>query len=544
MDKQPIYPLVADRPISCGAATMRLLAKYGVDTVFGIPGVHTLDFCHELRSGPIRHIQSRNEQGAGFMADGYARISGRPGVALVISGPGVTNALTAIGQSFADSIPVLLLSSETASHTHAKGWGALHEIPDQLAVTAPLTALSARAHRPEDVPELLAQAFTIFHSRRPRPVHLSIPTDVLALPVTEDWQPAVMPARPLPDLQAVQAAAALLQAAKRPVLLLGGGAIGAAVPLRQLVEQLGAAIVSSAAGKGIIPDDHPLCLSAATVRPEVQAYLETADVILAVGTEIAETDSSVERLPLRGRIIRIDIDSCKLNQQYPATVAIGADAKAAVEQLLAVGGYAAAQDRQALASELAALRQRIHANLTASEKRHLKLLQAFEAGLPADTFYAGDICQLVYTGCFGIRLQQPRCWSYPAGFCTLGCGLPNAIGAKLADPDRPLLCLAGDGGFMFTVQELIVAAELRLALPVVIWENGGLKQIQEDMRLRSIPLVGVEGRNPDFLQLAHALGCDAIEAQSLAHTVDAIVAGWSKDRPTVIVVHEQAPWLS
>ena len=161
-----------DKTITCGEAAMRLLSKYGVDTVFGIPGVHTLDYYRELRDGPIRHIQVRNEQGAGFMADGYARATRRPGVALVISGPGVTNALTAIGQSWADSIPVLLLSSETDSSTHGKGWGALHEIPDQRAVTAQLTALSARAKSPEDVPELIGQAFGVFFSQRPRPVHI------------------------------------------------------------------------------------------------------------------------------------------------------------------------------------------------------------------------------------------------------------------------------------------------------------------------------------------------------------------------------------
>ena len=169
----------ANRSRTCGEATIRLLSKYGVDTVFGIPGVHTLDFCRGLSDGTIRHVQARNEQGAGFMADGYARISGRPGVALVISGPGVTNALTAVGQSWADSIPMLLISSETDSRIHGKGWGALHEITDQRAVTAPMTSLSLRAYRPEDVPEMMAQAFTSFKTSRPRPVHLSIPLSLI-----------------------------------------------------------------------------------------------------------------------------------------------------------------------------------------------------------------------------------------------------------------------------------------------------------------------------------------------------------------------------
>ena len=174
--------------MSCGEATIGLLAQYGIDTVFGIPGVHTLDFCSGLgEDSSIQHIQVRNEQGAGFMAEGYARATGKPAVALVISGPGVTNAATAIGQSWADSLPVLLLSAEAASHTIGKGWGVLHEVTEQKAVTAPLTALSATAYRPEDVPELLAQAFSIFSSARPRPVHIAIPTDIQSTKTNGDW---------------------------------------------------------------------------------------------------------------------------------------------------------------------------------------------------------------------------------------------------------------------------------------------------------------------------------------------------------------------
>ena len=233
------------------------------------------------------------------MADGYARISGRPGVALVISGPGVTNALTSVGQSWADSIPMLLISSETDSRIHGKGWGALNEITDQRAVTAPMTSLSLRAYRPEDVPEMMARAFTSFKTSRPRPVHLSIPIDVLAMPVEEEWTPANLPEIPLPRQEQIQEAAEILRKAKNPIIMVGGGAIKAADSLRKLVDQLSAPVISSTAGKGIVPDDHPLSLSASIIRPEVQEYLSGADVILAVGTELAETDSFVDFLKLK-----------------------------------------------------------------------------------------------------------------------------------------------------------------------------------------------------------------------------------------------------
>lgn len=529
--------------ITCGEATMRLLSAYGVDTVFGIPGVHTLDFSRELAHGPIRHIQARNEQGAGFMADGYARASGRVGVALVISGPGVTNALTAIGQSWADSIPVLLLSSETATSTHGKGWGMLHEIPDQQAVTRPLTALSARASHPSEVPGLIAQAFTVFAAQRPRPVHISIPIDVLPQPVAEQWMAVPLPPRPHPQPAAIEAAAHLLRGASRPVIMVGGGASGAAAPLVELAERLGAVVVSSTAGKGIVPDAHPLCLSATTSRPEVHSFLSTADVVLAVGTELAETDSFVERLDLPSDLIRIDIDPHKMNDLYPAAVPIVADALPAVQDLLAAleGHGSDGTDR---AAEVARIRATIRANLTESERRHWQLLESLRSALADDTIFMGDICQLVYTGAFGMPVGRPRLWSYPAGFCTLGCGLPNAIGAKVALPERDVVCLTGDGGIMFTVQELIVAAELGLPIPVVIWDNGGLKQIRDDMKARNIDLVGVDGRNPDFLTLASALGCHGVAAHGLDHAVESVLTALRSDAPTVITVQEVEPWLA
>ncbi len=523
---------------------MRLLARYGVDTVFGIPGVHTLDFCRGLLDGPIHHVQARNEQGAGFMADGYARVSGRPGVALVISGPGVTNALTAVGQAWADSVPMLMLSSETDSATHGKGWGCLHEIPDQRAVTEPLTALSARASCPDDVPELVAQAFAIFAGQRPRPVHLSIPIDVLAMPVDEEWEPLVMPARAHPDADQIEAAAALLRSAARPVLMVGGGAVDAFTEIRTLVEQLGCPVLASAAGKGIVADDHPLSLSARGSRPEAQEWLGEADVVLAVGTELAETDSFIDQLPLNGKLIRIDLDPRKINDQYAATIGIVADAAASIAALLATGPFTAARDRAEIEAELAAVRQSVDDNLGVSERRHQRLLEILNAGLPADTILMGDICQLVYTGAFASVSRTPRSWHYPAGYCTLGCALPNAIGAKFALPDRPVVCLVGDGGLMFTVQELIVAVDEGLGIPVIIWDNEGLKQIQKGMLEQSIPFVGVTGSNPDFIALGKALHCNAVMAESLDHVVEAAEECLAGDRPTVIVVREDAPWLN
>lgn len=533
--------------MTCGEATMRLLARYGVTTVFGIPGVHTLDLCRGLsggeNAGAVRHVQARNEQGAGFMAEGWARATGEVGVAVVISGPGVTNASTAVGQAYADSLPILLISAEPDSHTIGKGWGVLHEVTEQKPVTEPLCAFSATAMRAGDVPDLVARAFSIFASSRPRPCHISLPLDVQAELVEEIWQPVSLPGRPASDPDLIDKAAQMLRAASSPLIMLGGGAAGAASDLTGIAEATGAIVIASTAGKGIVPDDHPQSLSASTVRPEVQRLLPEADVILAVGTELSETDSFIERMDLTGDLIRVDIDPSKISDFYPATLGIVADAGPAMTALrAALGDYAG--DRTAAETRVAGLRQEIAQNLTASERQHARLLAILDDTAPEGTVWSGDACQLVYTGAFMMPTRAPRHWFYPAGFCALGNALPNAVGAKLARPDTPVAVLAGDGGFMFTMPELLTAVECALPLPIIIWENGGLKQIQDDMDLRDITRVGVEGINPDFVALALACGCHGTAPEDETAFRIAFTQALKSDRPTIIVVKEDAQWLT
>ena len=326
------------------------------------------------------------------------------------------------------------------------------------------------------------------------------------------------------------------------MICVGGGAWMASDAITEIAERLGAAVIGSTAGKGIIDDSHPLSLSAGTVRGEVQQYLKKADVVLAVGTELSEVDSFVETLEINGKIIRVDIDAHKMNDLYPAEVAIIGGAKSTAEAIVQQLGTVDA--RAETATEVAALRQEILDNLSASEIRHCKTLDVLRAALPADTVVMGDICQLVYTGAFAFNVAQPKLWHYPAGYCTLGCGLPDAIGAKLALPDTPVVTFVGDGGFMFTVQELVSAAELKLGLPIILWNNEGLKQIQDDMKLRDIELVGVTGINPDFIGLAQSCGCHALRIDSAQSLTEAVNAAFEADRPTLIEVMEFDAWLN
>ena len=229
---------------SCGEALMHLLEAYGVTTVFGIPGEHTLELYRGIEKSNVRAVTPRNEQGASFMADGYARVTGNPGVCTIITGPGVTNAATGIGQAYADSIPMLVISSANDSPSLGKGWGRLHETTDLCAITRPITAFSAMVHDPVEVPELIAQAFTVFRSRRPRPVHIAIPIDVMEMPVTDDWQPYELPDLPIPGSAVIESAAQLLAESASTVMMVGGGAQHASTEVTQLAERLNVGVIA------------------------------------------------------------------------------------------------------------------------------------------------------------------------------------------------------------------------------------------------------------------------------------------------------------
>ena len=531
------------RRMTCGEALMHLLGDYGVDAVFGIPGEHTLELYRGIESSRVRHVLTRHEQGAGFMADGYGRVTGKPGVCTLITGPGVTNCTTPLAQAYADSVPMLLISSANRSESLGKGWGCLHEITDQSAVTAPLTAFSAMVRTPDEIPELIAQAFTVFHSRRPRPVHISVPLDLLGLPVEGGWTVRVPPQRPVAPPAAIDSAASLLAAARRPVILVGGGAQDAGDCVRRLCERLDAAVISSNAGKGVVPESHPLSLGGGLITKAIRDFLETADVVLSIGCEISETDSFEDYLTINGELIRIDLDSSKFNDLYPATVAVQGDAGPSVEAIVRSLERRPVKADKGTAESLDAVRTRQAADLTAVERQHAKLLLELRSLLPPDTIMFGDIAQLVYTGSAVMPTDLPRTWFYPAGLGTLGCALPGAIGAKIALPDRPVIVLVGDGGFLFTIQELATAVEEALAIPIVLWNNDSLAMIRDGMIKRGISQIGVNPKNPDFMKIAEGFGCHGVRPDSLASFASAADKALQASVPTVIEIREDADWL-
>lgn len=541
-----------------GRELVAQLEGYGVDTVFGMPGVHTLAFFDPLAKSTIRHIGARHEQGAGFMADGYARATGKPGVCLIISGPGVTNAATPIGQAYSDSIPVLAVTSAIARDDMGLGRGMLHEITNQQAVTAPITGFSATALTGRQISEHLARAMTSFRTERPRPVHISIPLDILDEDVAPRPVRTFLPRQPGPNPEDVKAAADLLRAAKRPIVLAGGGCRNAGAALTRLVESLQAPIVTTVAGKGVVAESHPLSLGSTLQRARIRRLVELeADLVIAIGTEISEPDlyvtadseaasdgparTDTTRLAISGGFVRIDIDPAATVRDYTPDAAIVSDAG------LAAAALADEMSRQPLAStwdlDFETIRQQVRQEISPLERQHVAVLGAIRNALPPDALVYADMTQIAYTGCVYFPVDVPGTWHFPVGYGTLGYALPASIGGAAGSPGRACLALVGDGGLLFTVQELATAVEQKLPLPIVLWDNDGLGEIADFMRARNIPEVSVRPLNPDFMALADAFGCRTATPRSLEEIEDAIRGALCADRPTIILVRQDAEYL-
>jgi 5-guanidino-2-oxopentanoate decarboxylase len=530
---------------SCGEALVQLLEDQGVDTVFGMPGAHTLEIYRGLFDSRIRHVLVRHEQGAGFMADGYSRATGRPGVCILVSGPGITNAMTPIGQAYQDSIPLLIISSAAPSHTIGKAWSSLHEISNPEAVTAPLTGFSTTIRDPEELPAALARAFDLFRSSRPRPVHLVIPADILSKLMIDCGHalPPVRP-RPLPTPETIDQAKDILSDCNSPLIIAGGGAIDAAGALKDLAEMLDAPVVTTNAGKGVLPESHPLSLGGTIMQAATQDLISRADAILAIGTEISVGDTYVAKLPINGKLIRFDIDPAQFLGLYPATAGIHGEAKTSVKMLVESLANSGFRHRDGVSGNIVAkIRQAVHKQMNEYERQHYAIWQDIAEATPKDTVYFGDTNQLTYTGVFTHPCELPGQWHWSPSWCTLGGGLPMAIGAKIAEPERPVLVTIGDGGIMFTIQELMTGAECGLPLPVLVWNNGGIKQIADLMARREMPEIAVTPTNPDFVKLAQSMYCEGIRPQNRAEFRASIKTAFSVPRPTLIELSENSDWL-
>ena len=529
---------------TCGEFLVKQLEAWGVDTVFGIPGVHTVELYRGLPHSGIRHITPRHEQGAGFMADGYARVSGKPGVCFIITGPGMTNILTAMGQAYADSIPMLVISSVNERERLGLGKGYLHELPNQRAMTAGVTAFSHTLMSVEELPAVLARAFAVFEGERPRPVHIELPLDIITADASH-MQLAAKPSiqRPAPNRALIREAAAMLKNAKRPLLLLGGGCVAAQAEARALAVALDTPTAQTINAKGLLPPGHPLLLGSNQSLVPVRELALAADVVLAIGTELGETDYDVVfdgNFKLGGALIRIDIDAQQLQRNFTPTLAIQGDARLAMRMLLAEFNPGEQRDNSPGAMRTAA----VQAHLAEDFSGWAHYRQLFDTVLEVlpEARFVGDSTQTVYSGNHLVELDGARRWfNSSTGYGTLGYGLPAAIGAKLAEPARPVISLMGDGGIQFSLPELASAVEAGVGIIVLLWNNAGYGEIKRYMERREITPIGVDIYTPDLLAIARGFGCAAERARDHAHLAE-LLRHAPSDRPLIIEVLEQAPF--
>jgi len=519
---------------SIGRYLVELLAANGIDTVFGIPGVHNLELYRGLAASNMRHILVRHEQGAGYAADGHARLSGRPAAAFTISGPGLTNILTSVAQAYSDSVPLLVVATTPVRASLGKQWGVLHELQNQWALAAGVFGVARAAANAEDVRDHLRLCLASLRAGRPRPAYLEIPLDVLSESTTLPADRFADPA-PLPQAAAAQIGAAirLLAVAERPIIIAGGGARRAGPELHRLVHTLDCPLVTTAAGKGVLAEHHPANLGTSLPFRAVQTLIAEADVVLAVGTELGETDIyTATQLPLSGLLIRIDIDPVKLADQYAADVPVWGEARSSLHAIHQ--GLSARSGWNTRTGGAAGLRREIESTFDSTVRAPLNALKAVRAALPRDGVVFSDMTQIAYIGNYAFPTDEPGQWFHPSGYGTLGFALPAALGAKFSCPARAVLALAGDFGLQFTFGELMTAVEAAVSLPVVVWNNSALGQIRDDMIAADIPPTGVIARNPDFVALARACGAAAMRARNAAALTDAIRVALSHSGPTLI----------
>lgn len=518
---------------------VRRLEDLGVEQIFGYPGGQLTPIYDALARSPrIRHFLARHEQAAGFMADGYARATGRPGVSLAVCGPGVLNAATPLMTAFTDSIPLLLISGQVPTTGRGLRSGYYHE-NDQARCCGPLTKRCFSVARAEDVLPTLDQAWHAVTTGRPGPVLLEVPIDVLRSEVEGPrwYAPSTLPAPPGPAAGDLAALIRLLQSWRKPLLLAGGGVVsaGAEELLAQLAERLGAPVLQTAMGKCSLPARHPLAagmpwFQGTSDLTGMEAFfsplLSQADGLLAIGCRFSQLTTGSWTMPLPSSLAQIDIDPDEISRHYPVQVGIRGHARVALKQILTL-----LTDPPRLPWTTPPVRR------DTWRLPGIELLGELRSTLPADAILSVDVTRLGYILMTDFPLDEPRTFLHPAGAVSMGYGIPAALGAKAAFPDRAVVAVVGDGGFLMSGMELATSVQERLPIVVVLVNDNCLTLIRSTQQRRYAErYIAVDLRNPDFAQLAASFGVHYARVDRDAAFAQALKEGLSRDTTTLIEV--------
>jgi acetolactate synthase-1/2/3 large subunit len=517
------------------------LVVNGVDTVFGIPGAHTYELSDALarRSSDIRFIHTRHEQGSGYMAFGYARSSGKPGVFTVVPGPGVLNAGAALCTAFGANAPVMCLTGNIMSHLIGQGRGQLHELPDQLATLRGLTKWAERINHPSEAAPVMTRAFEEMTSGRQRPVAVEVPWDVFG---QKGLAPSIEVARsrqPIIDPDAIEAAAKMIAKARNPLIMVGGGALDAATEVLALAETIQAPVTAHRSGKGIVADDNPHAMNLIAAYE----YFRDCDLLIGIGSRLELQYMRWQWRPTGLKVIRIDIDPMEMVRLKPDLGVVGDAAQATAMVLDALSGHKA-DNRTA---EFGAIKSRAR-EAAEHVQPQMAYLDAIRRALPRDGFFVEEISQMGFTARFGFPVYAPRQYVTCGYQDNLGFGFNAALGVKVANPDKAVVSVSGDGGFMFGVQELATAVHHGIGVVSVVFNNNAYGNVRRDqMTVFGGRLLGADLSNPDFVALARSFGVPAEKASTPEDLEKALGKALASGGPALIEVSvergsETSPW--
>jgi thiamine pyrophosphate-dependent acetolactate synthase large subunit-like protein len=516
------------------------LERAGVEVAFGLPGVHNLALWRALGESPIRLVGVRHEQTAAYAADGYARTTGRVGVALTTTGPGAANTLAAVGEAWASRQPILVIATDIPARLRRPGvWrGVLHEGTDQAAMFAPVVKRTIRVTEADALGRAVADAVAEALTPPQRPVYLEVPTDLLGAEVGAEAEAvaAPAPAAPLqPDDEHLERAAALLERSRRPLVWAGGGALqaGAGDGVAALAERIVAPVILTYSARGLLPPGHPCLVEAPPHVADVGALWDEADVVLAVGSDFDGMMTQGWKQPQPPHLISVNVDPADAAKNYLPDVLLEADAAEAVAAL--AGRLEPRGGLDALAHRLRDLNRGVRAELRTSDPEAIAFLEAVERALPPDAGLVCDMCIPGYwLGGFH-RTAAPRRLSYPLGWGTLGCAFPQGLGAALGGTG-PAVSISGDGGFLYACGELATAAQERIPLTAVIVDDGGYGMLRFDQDLKGDPHEGVDLHTPDFVALARSFGVRADSVDGLGERFEGMLGHHLRlQEPTVLV---------
>ena len=515
-----------------GQAMVQSLKKHGVDTMFVLPGVQLDNIFDALydEQDSIALYHTRHEQATSYMADGYARTTGKPGVCLVVPGPGLLNAMAGLSTAYATNSPVLSISGQIQSDLIGFGRGVLHEIPNQLEMMASVTKWAARANNPEDAPALVREAFQRMLSGRPRPVHLEMAPDIMGkLAEVSLLDPADVPVES-GDPDKLEAAAKALGQSRKPVIFVGGGVMDATEELLALAEMIQAPVVMSSNGRGAVSSRHYLAQNMLAGR-ELWA---DADVILAVGTRLSQPLAQWGTDP-DWTLIQMDADEEEIGRNHEPTIGILANAKAGLAELVERTGKHNSK-RESREEELTAMAGRLD-DLLHEIQPQAAFADAVRAELPDDGILVAESTQVGYWSSNGFPVYEPRSYLTSGYQGTLGYGFATALGAQVGNPDKRVISINGDGGFMYNVQELSTAVLHKIPLTTIVFNDnafGNVKRIQqENYRGRTI---ASDLLNPDFVKLAESFGMLGLRTETPDGLQDAIKEAFKHDGPALIEV--------